>query len=135
MYKNMPFFLISIKKSNWARDKHVSWLPLDQYPATVYCDLRPSDCELSVWHINDDKGNINDVATALVITKQHIDQFDYLLFDQVITEEAGYRISTSEGGTPLPDANHWHRDIVELSVASLGRLIGLIFDRIEKVRI
>ena len=131
----MPLYLIRINKRNWDRDVFASWLGPNQVPADVYRDLRVTDGSLSVWHIEDDRSNLDRVITALASTRDIFDVFDYGLFDQTLASSSGIKAVPSVGISPMPSANHWHRDLVELTVDNLALLIKAIFNVMEKGRI
>jgi hypothetical protein len=58
----MPLYLIRITKRNWERDEYdTSWLEPSEVPADVHRDLRVTESALSVWHIEDDKSNLEEV--------------------------------------------------------------------------
>jgi len=131
----MPLYLIRITRRNWDRTAHTSWLGANQVPADVYRDLRVTNGALSAWHIEDDRSNLLQVITALAATRDVIDVFDYGLFDQSFAANSGVKAVPSLGISPMPSANQWHRDFVELTVDTLTGLIKVIFDVMEKRRI
>lgn len=64
----MPHFLLSITKRKW--DKlDVPWLPSHDIQGDPLGALRLNDGTLSVWHIDDDKSNLDIVITALAVTR------------------------------------------------------------------
>lgn len=131
----MPFYLIRITNRSWDRDLfNAPWLGLDEIPADVHQDLRISQSSLSVWHIEDAQSNLEQVITALASTRDSIDTFDYGLFEQDIVRSINIKFMESLGISPMQAANHWHRDLVELTVDKLARLIRTIFGAMEKRR-
>jgi len=131
----MPLYLIGINKRNWDRDPSAIWLGEAGIPADVHQDLRVRGNALSVWHIEDDRSNLNAVITALAATRMAFDPFDYGLFDQALVRRSGIRHAHTMGVSPLLGANHWHRDLIELTVERLAALINAIFDHMQKDRI
>ena len=130
----MPFYLIRLsKKRRWDRDAY-SWLGPNQAPADVYQEFRVDDGKLSVWHIEDDRSNLGQVITALAVTRQTFDVFDFGLFDQMLVPGSGVRVEVSDGKTPLHSANHWHRDLIELTTDNFGVLAKALFDAMETDR-
>jgi hypothetical protein len=131
----MPWYLIGITKARWERDEKAAWLRPPQIPAVVYLDLRPTGNTLSLWHIEDDRSNLKDVITAIAATRSSYANFDYGLFDQNIPPRLSIKLEATEGSTPITHANHWHRDLVELTADKLLALVEAVFDNLEKHRV
>ncbi len=130
----MPFYLIRINRRIWDRDGYADWLQAGQAPADLFRDLRVVNGRISVWHIEDDKSNLDQVITALAVTRDNIDVFDYGLFDQMIVGASGIRTGSAAGDTPLHSANHWHSDLVELTVDNWAVLVKALFNVMETDR-
>jgi hypothetical protein len=54
--------------------------------------LRVNEGTLSVWHIEDDRSNLDVVIAALAATRQNVDKFEYGLFDQEIADRLGIKV-------------------------------------------
>lgn len=130
----MPHFLLKINKRKW--DKlDVPWLEPNQIQADPLGDLKISEGTLSVWHVNDDKSNLDIVITALAANRDNFDKFEYGLFDQTIAMSLNLKMQNTPGTTPIDKANIWHRDVVELTAEKAFELIKAIFDTFEKQRV
>ncbi len=131
----MPFYLIRInRKLRWERGEYRNWLEPGRAPADVCQDFRVENGSLSVWHIEDDKSNLEIVVTALSATRQGFDPFDYLLFEQSLATASGISVRYSDGQSPIPSANYLHRDLTELTIDKLATLITAVFDMAETGR-
>lgn len=125
----MPSYLIRLNnKRTWDRDGYREWLGAMQVPADVLGDFRARNGRLSIWHIEDDEANLEQVITAIAVTRQQFDTFDYGLFDQSLLAAVPVAIEITPGDTPLHNARHWHRDLVELTVDNFAALVTVLFD-------
>ena len=88
----MPFILRTIRKSKWYKHERVPWLVEGELQADALGDLRTSDNELSVWLVEDDESNLEQVVTALAVTRQRISNVDYALFDLQFLSELNIKI-------------------------------------------
>jgi len=131
----MPLFLMKIKRElTWSREEYAAWLAPDSVPADVAQDFRVKGGKLSVWHIEDDRSNLDQVVTALAANQSGLDPIDYGLFRQGLIADCGIQVVPTLGDTPMPNANGWHRDMVNLTVDSLSTVCKAIFDTIETDR-
>lgn len=132
----MPFILRKIRKSRWYNSERVLWLPAGEVQADALNDLQTIGNELSVWLIEDNKSNLNQVITALAANTEHVSNFDYILFSQQLLSRTDISMKESKGVSPDDHANaNWHRDLVELSVGKLADLARQIQRQGEKARI
>jgi hypothetical protein len=129
----VPLYLIKIDKRKW--DRRLPWLRPGEIQADPLGDLNVLSGQLSVWHIEDNRSNLDLVAVGLAISRGHIAKFEYCLFDQEVVENIGLKVDNSVGSTPVTLANQWHRDLTELTVDSLVVLVKTIFSDLEKQRI
>lgn len=112
----MPLLFLKVHKIVWQKDAVPPFVPTGDIPADCLGDLRTQENELSVWHIEDDKSNLNRVLTALAACCEFVSNFDCLLFDHAVVTRLGLKMNQADGETPDNVANQsWHRDLVELS--------------------
>jgi len=138
-----PFLLRHIDKRRWDRvGEQIPWLPAGELPAAPLGDLKTTvQSVLSVWHIQEDRANLEDVVASLAANRDHSDKFDYTLFDMELLAEAGIRPMSTLGNSPNRVMNEqWHRDLVELTSSKLVQLARLIsqggnFDRVQEERV
>ena len=130
----MPHYLLKISKRKWDR-LDVPWLEPNQIQADPLGDLRIDKGTLSVWHVNEDKSNLEIVILALAATREKFDKFEYGLFDQELAKSINLKIQNTLGITPIDKANIWHRDVIELTAEKAFELIRAIFDTFEKERV
>ncbi len=124
----MPLILRKINKSKWVKVKP-SWLEGDDVQADTLCDLSPNGNKLSVWQINDDKSNLNQILTAYAAAFRSppISHIQYIIFDQRFLSELGIKLEQSNAKTPDQRANACHYDLVELSGTKLNNLAKMLF--------
>jgi hypothetical protein len=131
----VPFFLRTIRKAKWYKNEDVSWLAEGELQADALADLATKGNELSVWHIEDDRSNLEQVVTAVAAGRDNIANLDYALFDQQILSAINIKIKETKGGSPDEKVNAWHRDLVELSATKLMELAKAIQTEAAKERI
>lgn len=122
----MPFFLRVIRKSKWYKTADVPWLGHGELQADALADLKTASNELSVWEINDDRKNLDDVVVACACTRGHLANVDYALIGQDIVTGLGIRVSRTAGVSRCPMANQFHCDLVELTATRLIQLAKMI---------
>jgi len=130
----MPQYLLMINKRKWDR-LDVPWLKPNQIQADPLGDLRITEGALSIWHIEDDKSNLDLVIAGLATTRQNVDKFEYGLFDQEIVTGLDLKAQITTGNSPIDAANVWHRDLIELTAEQALNLVNAIFDDFEKYRL
>ncbi|MEL6927130.1 MAG: hypothetical protein AAFO95_00675 [Cyanobacteria bacterium J06600_6] len=132
----MPLLLRGIRKRRWSTDASISGLSEGEIQADAFGDLSTSKNTLSVWHVEDDKSNIDQVITAFASNRDNISNFDYVLFNTNLVSNIGINIEQNPGATPFEAANHWHRDLTMLTASKLFKLIDIICNQhIEKSRV
>lgn len=101
--------------------------------ADTVSDLPTKGNKLSVWQIDDDKSNLNQVLTAYAATFQQapITHLEYVLFDQRLLSEAGIKLNQSRAETPDDRANVYHYNLIELSGTKLNILAKIILEHGE----
>lgn len=130
----MPLLLRSIKKSRWNKD-NFSWLTQDDIQADLLGDLVTSNNNLSVWLVQDDKSNLNEVITALASNRDTLSNLDYVIFDVNLLSDINIKIEINEGKTPYEKANRWHRDLIELTANKIVKLAESLLKHSSKERI
>lgn len=138
-----PFLLRQIDKRRWDWvDEEIPWLPAGELPAASLGDLKTTvQSDLSVWHIQEDRANLEDVVASLAANRDHSDKFDYTLFDMELLAVAGLHPTPTRGNSANRVMNEqWHRDLVELTSSKLVQLAHLIsqhgtFDRVREERV
>ncbi len=113
----MPSLLRKTAPGKWREDD--TWMRLGDLPADAFNDLRTDRNALSVWWIEDDKSNLEDVLTALAATGNCASAMKYRLLDPSIMTGLGIEISLAPGDSPFARANGWHRDLTKLTCESL----------------
>ncbi|GEM_PF-2610359 len=130
----MPQYLLMINKRKWDR-LNVLWLKPNQIQADPLGDLRINEGALSVWHIEDDKANLDLVIAALAVTRQNVDKFEYGLFDSKIAIDLNLKVQITQGNTPVDAANAWHRDLIHLTADQTLNFVKAVFGILEKYRL
>lgn len=65
------------------------WLDEDDAQADALSSLRTKDNRLSVWRIDDDRGNLRRVVAALAAGRDFLDKLDYAVIDRQVPERDG----------------------------------------------
>jgi hypothetical protein len=94
-----PFLLRRIDKRRWDWvGEEIPWLPAGELPAAPLTDLQTSiDSVLSVWQIQEDMSNLEEVVAAIAATRDTSDKFDYALFEMEFLAAAGIRPESTRG--------------------------------------
>jgi hypothetical protein len=130
----VPLLLRTIKKSRWNKD-NFPWLTQDDIQADLLGDLVTSKNALSVWLVQDDKSNLNEVITALASNRDTVSNLDYTIFDVNLLLDINIKIEINEGKTPYEKANRWHRDLIELTANKIVKLAESLLKHSSKERI
>lgn len=117
----MSFLLRTVTRGRWFKKPSTfPWLSENDIHADPVTDLRTSDNTLSVFKVDEDKGNLRRVAIALAATREHTDVLDYMLFEERLVADLRIKLELLEGDTPDKVVNSRHVQLVELSAAKLG---------------
>lgn len=131
----MPLLLRKIRKSKWYKNDSVPWLKEDEIQADALGDIVTSSNTLSVWLVQADKSNLEQVIVALASSCDNISNFDYALINVDLLVNVGIKIEIKEGLTPYSRANPWHRDLVELTTNKLFKLAEAMFLHSDRERV
>jgi hypothetical protein len=126
-----PFLLRHIDKRRWDRvGEEIPWLPAGELPAAPLGDLKTTvDSVLSVWEIQEDRSNLEEVVAALAATRDTSDKYDYALFEMELLAVAGIRPESTRGNSADDTINdQWHRNLVELTSSKLVQLARSIYE-------
>jgi len=104
--------------------------------ADALVDLSTKNNELSVWYITDEKSNFERIISALAAYRDHLSNFDYVLFDKKFLDENNIKIRKTKGISLDEEVNElWHFDLYELSALKIVNLAKTILDNGEIKRI
>jgi hypothetical protein len=132
----VPLLLRGIRKRRWSTDTSISGLSEGEIQADAFGDLSTSQNTLSVWYIEDDQSNLEQVITALSSNRDTISNLDYVLFNIDLVSNIGIQIEENKGATPYEDVNHWHRDLTMLTASKLFKLVEIVCNQnSEKERV
>ena len=132
----MPFVLRKIHKPRWYKNDIHPWLQAGELQASALVDLKTEANALSVWHIPDDRSNLDRVVTALAANGDNIAKLDFALLDIAVLSRLGFTTRSSPGGTCDVSANNqWHLDVVELSANRLLKLADALSEFAERGRV
>ena len=131
----MPLILRKIRKAKWYRSDAVPWLAKEDLQADALVDLATKGNRLSVYVVEDDQSNLERIIAGLAANCDFISDFDYALFAQEALDEIKINAEDTNGETPDPVVNSWHRDLVELSAANIFALAKVIGTKAERKRV
>lgn len=130
----MPLLLRKIRKSRWLPAP--AWIPEGTLHADPLADLVTKENQLSVWRVEDDESNLEEIVIALAGNFENPSNLDYILFDERLLQEADVRIKRSTGDTIVSEANSaWHHDLIELTARKVVKLGELAMESGRKERI
>jgi hypothetical protein len=131
----VPLILRKIRRSKWYKSEGVPWLPEGELQADALVDLATAENKLSVYLVNDDQSNLEQVVTALAANADYISNFDYALLNQETIINIGIRIENTPGQTPDSTVNTWHMDLSGLTVKNVIALANAVWAQTERRRI
>lgn len=87
---------------------------------------------LSVWQIDDETStNIDTAVLAIVSKHHHLESFDVVILDEAVIAAHSILIEENPGDTPVDSLRDRHRDISNLTFASLGHVKDAIVDELR----
>ena len=128
----MPY-LRKIRKNRWY--DNTPWLQSGDIQADALGDLNTFDNQLSVWHVDNDKSHLEQLVAALTATREHIANFDYVIFQEEDVLQLNVKVVESPGETPSQVVNSWHVDFSELTGDKLVALAHVIQENGDRKRI
>ena len=90
--------------------------------ADVFSDLKTDTNQLSVWHIEDSRANLENVLTALAANCDRFTNVDYVLLGHDVIETLSIDMKQTDGASVDQNVNQWHRD---LDIGTAGKLMEL----------
>jgi hypothetical protein len=133
----MPYLLRKIRRVRWDPEltKEIPGLASNECPSDCLADLNTAECSLSLWQIDDDRSNLEDVVIALGSNCDRIANLDYALIDREKVEAISV-LKKTVGQSPHNVANDsWHWDLIALSAERLRQLAELMYGEAARVRI
>jgi len=131
----VSFILRKVRFNRWYPRERYTWLADGELQADPLGDLQTTQNALSVWYVEDDESNLDQVVTALAANCEHLAHLDYILFDGRIVSELNIDIADSKAKTPDREADQWHCDLLRLSAQKLVQLAGMVIDDAEPQRV
>ena len=124
----MTLVLRLIRQSRWDSPGEYDWLAEGEIPADALADFANTtqNC-LSVWFVDDDQGNLDDVVAALAAAREKADKLDYMLFTPDHLKAAGIETRETDGRTPDEQINGRHRGLIHLSAAKVLELTTAVW--------
>jgi hypothetical protein len=115
------------RRWDWTADT-TPWVSPGDIPATPVSDFNTSiDSKISVWYVERDESNLERIIAGMAATRETADKFDYVLFPEDVLNQAGVTAQAAPSRSKDRDANaKWHRDLVEMSVSKLIKLVELV---------
>jgi len=95
-------------------------------------DFASSAATLSVWRVEDDRSNLDIVLTGFTAVWDKLDKLDFVLLDYAEVEAITGTLAITDGSTPFKPAVAEHRDITNLTIGKLVRLIEMTRRRDER---
>lgn len=130
----MPLILRKIRKAKWYKGGGVPWLAENDLQADALGDLLTKGNRLSIYLVDDEYTNLEQIVTALAANCDYISDFDFALFNEEALQNINIKLESTEGDTPDATVNSWHGDLVELTADKVIALATVIWTRAEKRR-
>ena len=118
----MILLLRRVKYERWYQALESGTQPL---PADPLADLNTEGNELSVWAVEEDRSNLNQVVTAMAAQAGTVKNIDVVLIQDGEIDSV-WEVDEAEGRTPLANAKGHHRNVVGLAAVDLPRIAELI---------
>jgi hypothetical protein len=120
----MPQFLRIISNlDRWETEEGLSEVSIDDVTADAVTDLKTTNNCLSVFRVEDNQSNLNDIITAFAATRLHLNKpVYYLLFNPNIAEQLKIPNHETKGDTPDQLVNVYHRNLEIRTGMTLIRL-------------
>lgn len=133
----MPFLMRGlIQKKKWNRDaQEYNWLKIGEAPAERLRDFWAKGNELSLWYIDEivsleeseEDPRIQRLVTAIAATRDHLEDYEYVLVDVDRVAEKQLHLHVNAGTTGDELVNSWHRDIRHLSASRLADVLNIFW--------
>ena len=125
----MPHVLRKISKSKWYQ---LPWMLSGEVQADSFKDLKTDSNELSVWYVDDNRSNLDQIITCLASNLDSISHIDYALIDISTIQDFGITVAENvPAKTAFTAGNVWHRDLIELTGEEIRRLAREIQNRTQ----
>lgn len=116
-------FLRKIELRKWLTPDDTSWLKVGDIPADPIGDLATRANTLSIWHIEDDRSNLERVVTGHAAKLSNPRNFEYSLFGEEILTNLKLTFVQNKGDSLDDEVNErWHWEITDLSGNQLLQL-------------
>ena len=122
----MPLILRKIRKSKWYKSEVVPWLEEGDLQADTLVDLATKGNRLSVYLVDDDCKNLEQIVTALAAACDYISDFEFALFAEEALHKISIKVEETAGDTADGIVNTWHRDLSELTANKITALAAVI---------
>jgi hypothetical protein len=134
----MSLLVRKINRSKWPKEEDLEKIHVTQLKADMMADLRTSSDKLSIWEINEET-EANDIIMALATGAKvsNTSTTNVVLLDMEALTAANLLIeeNESEGDTAITELRKFHRNIINLDVGSLMKLVDLIIDALKKKKV
>ncbi len=114
----MSSILRVVRRARWRNDAFTQ-LTWNAFPADPLGDMATTENALSVWLIERDKSNLDEVLTAVAASRERVSNIDFVLIPYQelaeLIDKYNAIISEVPGKTPHLIANIWHRDLSNLT--------------------
>lgn len=126
----MEYYIRMIgKKGQWEEDKGKE---IGEIRSDIVTNcLRTSGNTLSLWKI-DSTEETEEALIALSSNRDRLQKLDYILIPAEVINNSGLVLKKSEGKSPYLNFNDKHYDITSLNYDSLGKVVKLVLDLINK---
>ncbi len=119
----MPYLIRKYSRAKW---RGVDFHKPQNAPADAITNcLKTTDNTLSVWEI-DSPDKPDEGVLAIAGSLDHIAAIDIIILNEDDIKDADISVESSEGDTTVTDLKETHKDIVNLTYYTLGKINDLM---------
>lgn len=131
----MPFVFRKIRRARWVRSPDLDWLAEGELQADALLDVLTENNKLSVYLIEDDRSNFQQVVAALAANRDKPANMDYALIDMSELMALDIQFAETSGETVDTAVNAIHRDLIKLTAAKVAAMSNVMLTQGEIKRV
>ena len=127
--RKVPSLLLSTKYNKWICGKP-SWLREGEIPADPIFGLPTKNNTISVWLVDNNTARIRQIAVALAVKRDKLQDFEYVLLDSKTVTDIGIKTLPTKGTSLDNELNKHHLDLIEISAQKLLKLAETVLEKV-----
>lgn len=102
-----------------------------EFPADPLSDLNTNNNELSVYQVDQEKSNLEDIIVGIAVNRAFLKNIDYALLNKDNLDSEDYEIKESPAEIKYTKAIPHHRNICNLTAKKIVNLARVIYSKGE----